>query len=486
MFTQTVSTLDQRPETASCTASTNSLNKFLAEQVTTSASTRTQNDFSGVSNVSVERVTASSAQCQRNCAGISRFSQTDPEQQDRAVNTKLKQRKLPTPMFARKNEQSAIQSNIVAGGNSGPAADICEGEQIQSEPVTQVKSVGSVNLRPFQGESKHVVRTRQPELRQCFYCHEFGHEIWGGDLYQQKKSRRRGNNPRQGVRFSRTNNKTVGWKEVTKNEQYIITRSTTERTLCTQQTNVGIVSAVENCVHNTQHTNHSLLPAVKDSVHTTRLTNVNILAATKDNVTAISESKAPTKMTEARGCSSVLSSRSSSINDWPVKTPDTSAKFTSTAQQEASTCPLKVPENSAELATFVTWKINDLLANKKIQTCACLPDLCVYCRRVTHFVSDCSALKEKSVELKRTGGACLICETNHDMPTCEWLQILSTVDSLTSFSRARLDVLTKVFDNYLHNKYKFSTVEFAWANIKSVVANIDWISLGIKSAPMNL
>ncbi|BFZ00796.1 hypothetical protein BsWGS_03835 [Bradybaena similaris] len=510
MFTQAVSTQDQRRETAPGTESTNSKNKC-----TTSASTQTQNVLSGVSNFSVERVSASSSRCQRNCPGVSRFTQTDPEQQDRAVNTKLKQRKSPTPTFARNNEQSAIHSNLVAGVNSGPAADGFEGQQIQSEPETQVKSVESVNLRPFQGQSKHVVSTRQHEMRQCFYCHQSGHELKNCSLYQQKKDRRKGSNSKQGVRFSRTNNKTVGWKEEQKNDQYIMTRSTTERTLCTQKSNVGIVSAVEKGVHNTQHTNHSLLPAgktsvhtaqrtsdsllpaVKNSVHTTQQTNVSMLAAAKDKVTTISESKAPTKMTEVRGSSSILSLSSSSINIQPVKTPETSARLkrsTASQSEEQSVqsnqstgtetvktveCPptlqetvpskFAVPTDSDQALSYAQTVIDKLISRNEISVPEQKHTDCVYCHHAPHWVSECRIMIEDSEYILKEDNACSFCAREHDMKTCKWIALLDIVRSLSAEHQEKVVAwcpFLKTTDD-TDNKYHF--FEFSWQKLEPVI-----------------
>lgn len=94
-------------------------------------------------------------------------------------------------------------------------------------------------------------------------------------------------------------------------------------------------------------------------------------------------------------------------------------------QQEEKTTnkiQLKAPENSMELAFIVRQKLDELLEKKDIIMSHNNVKFCVYCRNKNHNFFVCSGLKERNSELKRKGDkSCIICETDHDMSTCECL-----------------------------------------------------------------
>lgn len=84
---------------------------------------------------------------------------------------------------------------------------------------------------------------------------------------------------------------------------------------------------------------------------------------------------------------------------------------------------------------------------------------CVYCR---------------NIELQtRDNKACLICETDHEMLTCEWLQMLDIVHSFTLYFQEQLVKVCRLFKDSLDHPYEYIFYIFRWLKVKPIVEKMD-------------
>ncbi|BFY99259.1 hypothetical protein BsWGS_02299 [Bradybaena similaris] len=403
---------------------------------------------SSVAEEQLTRSTGSASQNQKNFCGVSRASQTDPEKEDRGVNTKLnfKQPKVLPPTSTTQPKRSSLDIN-------SPTRQSCpkvESEHQQTELIQLVK--------PVEQELKRRVTKGPPEVRQCFYCHSESHQIKSCELYQQKKSRRRGNNTRKVVQVSQGINNRVGCKENRTDEQRIVIKSSANKDkVQTTPTNKTPMSSIRDTALKTS-TNNILKKAPEPSVSLSNCTTPQIKVKS-------------VQLTQKTVPATVKAEVVHSVNVSPTL-------------QDKAQLILTVPENAQQLISYAQRMFDNLISKNEIYLPEQKSEFCVYCRTVSHNVSDCLKFRVDSEKyFIEDDNRCSVCAEEHKMVTCEWMPLLDRAHSLTVENQEKLLKVCPFLRNFIENPDDSIFFSCAWLNIREMLAKIDPALFGMTTNP---
>ncbi|BFZ10050.1 hypothetical protein BsWGS_13089 [Bradybaena similaris] len=273
-----------------------------------------------------------------------------------------------------------------------------------------------------------------PSPRQCYFCRDFSHLVKDCILYKQKKSRQKKSQLTQVSKEYKNEQHNMVCKEKLTNDQCISSRSVSERSGSTKP------------------------PETKRSP-----TSSPRIFSRPEN-----RSEDPTK----------------------TKTPEISEKLSAPpalpqGEKPVNQFQLKVPENSQQLANYTQHAILQLVTNNDI----CIPEtkiqFCVYCRRDTHNFTECKQLKSTSAERKRKNKTCLMCECDHEMLICEFIQALDVAHSVNTHDRQKLFEVCPYLEEIVRRPTNYILFKFAWYNQEKNVRNMDWRKLGLETGQLN-
>ncbi|BFZ10329.1 hypothetical protein BsWGS_13368 [Bradybaena similaris] len=304
-------------------------------------------------------------------------------------------------------------------------------EQLSDRKTSEFPCIKSKVEKRLPPKDTHMLT---PSPRQCYFCRDFSHVVKDCILYKQKKSRQKKSQPTEVSKEYKSEQHSMESKEKLTNDQCISSRSVSERSGSTKP------------------------PGTKRSP-----TSSPRIFSQPEN-----RSEDPTK----------------------TKTPEISEKLSAPpalpqGEKPVNRFQLKVPENSQQLANYTQHAILQLVTNNDI----CIPEtkiqFCVYCRRDTHNFTVCKELKSTSAERKRKNKTCLMCESDHEMLACEFIQALDVAHSVNTHDRQKLFEVCPYLEEIARRPTNYILFKFAWYNQEKNVRNMDWRKLGLETGQLN-
>ncbi|BFZ09347.1 hypothetical protein BsWGS_12386 [Bradybaena similaris] len=412
--------------------------------------------------------------------------QTLPMTETKGINTKLKSRQTRIQLGEQGvHTKETFQRREKSTRERRPAAELklhlssakqeqpvvtAELEQTAGKEIVEASTecVNTDTIRPdtipIPASSKYrSKRTSIPqEERQCFFCRG-NHILRDCVRYQQKKRRGKDDKVGQFAQTNRNKQQRSWGNEKTTQEQCVITRSITERSLLTER--------ADKQLSKLPRANNNLQSNLAAAITTER----NMVTKEPSGLTRSEPEKPPSMSTAARqeektvklstACVTGMSKTAEQTGVTAAAKTNEHSHTTRAAENEerpATRTQQKVPENSEELVSLMSARITNLLDTKEIENEVDKCVRCVFCQEQEHDYSNCKILKGMSESSKQKSEKCAMCESMHELRTCEWLKLLHSVRLLNAQSQDRVIEMYPVLKGPVIDTRGAPFYKFAW------------------------
>ncbi|BFZ22820.1 hypothetical protein BsWGS_25859 [Bradybaena similaris] len=304
-----------------------------------------------------------------------------------------------------------------------------------SQPPSPEVKIAQTRPVPASAMYRNNRTVSTKEVRKCYFCGDSSHFVRNCVLFKQKRNKRKQNKLKIVPPNYRNSPPTVVCTERTTNEQYIANRSITER-------KVVSVQMGKKPLKLSAESNNSFSKSEKPPIRS-----------------MVAQQERSSSCADQRPKTAVQNSITAALEISKQVTPETVKGPASVIQQ-------KITEPSAELASLIHAKIQILLDKIELEKAQDEINWCVFCRDTNHTYPECKILKRTSAEDNEDKQGCIMCSSNHELLTCDWLKILHTVHSLTKESQEKVSDLCPVIKNVVDHPETPFYCKFSWCYIQ--------------------